>query len=137
MRSHERYEEVKLYPFLETKYGVSLKVLEHQHEELGRLEVAVHRAWDKRDALAVALMERKGFSPDQYQVLHPGGSLGQSLIRVRDIMNTGDALPLVAESTLMSEVLLVMTAKGFGCAGVSDPSGAVTTGADSRFTDCI
>ncbi len=77
------------------------------------------------DALAVALMERKGFSPDQYQVLHPGGSLGQSLIRVEDIMNTGDALPLVPEDTPMSEVLLVMTAKGFGCAGVFDQNGFV------------
>ena len=77
------------------------------------------------DALAVALMERKGFSPDQYQVLHPGGALGQSLIRVADIMNTGDSLPLVQEHTPMSEVLLVMTAKGFGCAGVCDPAGIV------------
>lgn len=77
------------------------------------------------DALAVALMESKGFSPDQYQVLHPGGSLGQSLIRVDDIMHTGDALPLVRGETLMSDVLLVMTAKGFGCAGVCDPNGRI------------
>jgi arabinose-5-phosphate isomerase len=77
------------------------------------------------DALAVALMEGKGFSPDQYQVLHPGGSLGQSLIRVDDIMHIGDALPLVPGDALMSDVLLVMTAKGFGCAGVCDPNGRI------------
>lgn len=77
------------------------------------------------DALAVALMESKGFSPDQYQVLHPGGSLGKSLIRVEDIMHSGDAVPLVAQDTPMAEVLLTMTAKGFGCAGVCDGSGAL------------
>lgn len=77
------------------------------------------------DALSVALMERKGFSSDQYQVLHPGGSLGQSLIRVEEIMHTGEAVPLVPEEAPMSDVLLVMTAKGFGCAGVCDPSGKI------------
>ncbi|NQV21169.1 MAG: KpsF/GutQ family sugar-phosphate isomerase [Rhodospirillales bacterium] len=77
------------------------------------------------DALCVGLMERKGFSSDQYQVLHPGGSLGQSLIRVEEIMHTGEAVPLVAKATPMSDVLLVMTAKGFGCAGVCDPSGKI------------
>lgn len=87
------------------------------------------------DALAVALMERKGFSPDQYQTLHPGGSLGQSLIRIEDIMHAGDSLPLAAEDDPMSDVLLIMTAKGFGCAGVCDQSGkllGVITDGDLR-----
>ncbi len=77
------------------------------------------------DALAVALMERKGFSSDQYQVLHPGGSLGKSLIRVEDIMHSGDAVPVVAQDALMADVLVTMTAKGFGCAGVCNSSGAI------------
>src|ERR1700722_10493313 len=57
------------------------------------------------DALAVALMERRGFTPDQYRELHPGGSLGKSLIRVCDIMHRGNELPVVPEAAAMSEVL--------------------------------
>jgi arabinose-5-phosphate isomerase len=77
------------------------------------------------DALAVALMERRGFSVDDYRVLHPGGELGKALIRVADIMHGTDALPLVEPETLMSEVIVVMTAKGFGCAGVVDGTGCL------------
>src|SRR3984957_16563111 len=55
------------------------------------------------DALAVALMERKGFSPDQYRDFHPGGSLGRALIRVGDLMHTGEELPLAREGTSMRE----------------------------------
>ena len=72
------------------------------------------------DALAVALMERRGFTPDQYRELHPGGSLGKSLIRVSDIMHFGDELPLVKNSSLVREVLPVMGEKRFGCAGILD-----------------
>src|ERR1051326_1708189 len=50
------------------------------------------------DALAVALMERRGFSADQYRDLHPGGSLGRALIRVADLMHTGDEVPIASES---------------------------------------
>jgi arabinose-5-phosphate isomerase len=78
------------------------------------------------DALAVALMERRGFTQDQYRVFHPGGILGRKLVRVADIMHTGDEVPLVAATTPMSEVLLTMTSKRFGCAGVLDTSGALT-----------
>src|SRR6478735_12723009 len=53
------------------------------------------------DALAVALMERKGFSADQYRDFHPGGSLGRALIRVSDLMHSGDAVPLALEQTAM------------------------------------
>ena len=84
------------------------------------------------DALAVALLERRGFSPDQFRVLHPGGRLGKSLIRVADIMHDGEALPLVAPDTVMADALLVMTSKSFGCLGVVDDEnrllGIVTDG---------
>ena len=75
------------------------------------------------DALAVALLERRGFSPDQFRVLHPGGRLGRSLIRVADIMHSGDAVPLVTPETVMAVALLVMTSKSFGCLGVVDDEG--------------
>ncbi len=77
------------------------------------------------DALAVALMERRGFTEDQYRVLHPGGSLGKRLVRVVDIMHTGTEIPLVAPEAHMSEVLVEMTSKHFGCAGVVDPTGSL------------
>ncbi|HEY3637650.1 MAG TPA: KpsF/GutQ family sugar-phosphate isomerase [Rhizomicrobium sp.] len=75
------------------------------------------------DALAVALMERRGFTPDQYRELHPGGSLGKSLLRVGDIMHGRDELPLVGEDELLRDVVQVMTEKRFGSAGVVDRSG--------------
>ncbi len=71
------------------------------------------------DALAVALMERRGFSIDQYRELHPAGALGRALIRVDDIMHKGDELPLVAPSTLLRDVVMTMTANRFGFAGVA------------------
>jgi len=72
------------------------------------------------DALAVALLERKGFGPADFQVLHPGGRLGKQLLRVTDIMHDGAAMPVVPTGTSMAEALLVMTAKSFGCVGVLD-----------------
>lgn len=77
------------------------------------------------DALAVALMERKGFSADQYRDLHPGGALGRALIRVSDIMHTGNAIPLVQPDSVMRDVLITMTAGGFGVAGVVDDAGTL------------
>jgi arabinose-5-phosphate isomerase len=77
------------------------------------------------DALAVALMERKGFSPDQYRDLHPGGSLGRALIRVCDLMHGGADMPLARETTGMREVLLTMVSGRLGCAGIVDASGAL------------
>src|SRR5271155_5153428 len=91
------------------------------------------------DALAVALMERRGFTADQYRTLHPGGSLGKALIRVSDIMHTGNEMPLVAENTSMGEALIEMTRCRFGCVGVVDGSGALigifTNGDLSRHMD--
>ena len=75
------------------------------------------------DAIAVALLERRGFSSDDFQVLHPGGKLGRMLLHVADIMHAGDAMPLVDPPRPMAEVILVMTAKHFGCAGVVDRQG--------------
>src|SRR5215471_610800 len=77
------------------------------------------------DALAVALMERRGFSADQYRDLHPGGSLGRALIRVSDLMHKGAKLPLVSPDTVMRDVLITMTSGGFGVAGVVDADGAL------------
>jgi arabinose-5-phosphate isomerase len=75
------------------------------------------------DALAVALMERRGFSADQYRALHPGGSLGRALIRVSDLMHTGAEMPLADEYALMQDVLIVMARCRFGCVGIIDSSG--------------
>ena len=83
------------------------------------------------DALAVALMERRGFTPDQYRELHPGGSLGKALVRVSDIMHTGEEMPLVGEGSAMGDALIEMTAKRFGCVGIVDDSGRLA----GIFTD--
>ena len=75
------------------------------------------------DALAVAVMEVRGFTIDEYRNFHPGGKLGKMLLRVRDIMRKDEALPLVAKTDAMAQVLVVMTGKALGCAGVIDASG--------------
>src|ERR1700755_1854897 len=72
------------------------------------------------DALAVALMERKGFTADRYRDFHPGGSLGRALVRVSDLMHSGEELPLAHEDATMREVLLVMAERRFGCVGILD-----------------
>lgn len=75
------------------------------------------------DALAVALLERKGFTARDFQVLHPGGKLGRRLLRVADLMHGGEAVPLCRPDTPMAEALLVMTSKTFGCVGVVGEDG--------------
>ena len=87
------------------------------------------------DALAIALLERKGFSPDDFQLFHPGGRLGRRLLRVSDIMHAGDNVPLVSPDAPMSEAILVMSAKSFGCVGVRGEDGrlvGVITDGDLR-----
>jgi arabinose-5-phosphate isomerase len=87
------------------------------------------------DALAVALLERRGFSTEDFQLFHPGGAIGRKLLRVGDLMHTGDAVPLAVLDTAMSEAILVMTAKSFGCVGVCDDGGrlvGVITDGDLR-----
>jgi arabinose-5-phosphate isomerase len=75
------------------------------------------------DALAVALLESRGFTALDFRLFHPGGRLGAMLKYVRDIMHTGDEIPLVRIGTPMSEAISEMTAKTFGCVGVTDPAG--------------
>lgn len=87
------------------------------------------------DALAVSLLERKGFTPQDFQVFHPGGKLGQTLMRVSDLMHKGAAMPLCAVDTTMKEAILAITAKSFGCVGVLDADGqlaGVVTDGDLR-----
>lgn len=77
------------------------------------------------DALAVALMERRGFSADQYRDFHPGGSLGRALIRVCDLMHTGREIPLVSDTAAMSQVIVAIAEHRFGCVGVTDRKGGL------------
>lgn len=87
------------------------------------------------DALAVALMTRRGFDAERYGAFHPGGKLGAKLRRVRALMHTGDAVPLAPAATRMDQALLVMTGKGFGCLGAVDATGrlvGVVTDGDLR-----
>ena len=91
------------------------------------------------DAMAVALMEHRRFTPDHFRTFHPGGKLGAKLMKVADLMHSGDAIPLVAEGMPMGDVLLEMSRKGFGVAGVTDGagrlSGIVTDGDLRRHMD--
>lgn len=87
------------------------------------------------DAIAIALLERRGFSSDDFHSLHPGGKLGRRLLKVRDIMHGGAELPLVGADTVMSAVLIEMTTKGFGCVGVLGNDGllnGIVTDGDVR-----
>lgn len=77
------------------------------------------------DALAVALLTRRGFTEADFRGFHPGGRLGARLRRVRDLMHTGDAVPLAPPDTPMDRALLLMTEKRFGCLGVTSPDGAL------------
>ena len=78
------------------------------------------------DALAVALMERRGFGRAQYKDFHPGGSLGAALMSVADLMHTGDAMPLVPETATVDDAVRVISDKRFGCAGIVDAAGVLT-----------
>jgi arabinose-5-phosphate isomerase len=75
------------------------------------------------DALAIALLESHGFTAVDFGLLHPGGKLGTLLKTVRDIMHVGAAMPLAPLGSGMSEAILEMTAKGFGCVGITDTRG--------------
>ena len=87
------------------------------------------------DALAIALLESRGFTPVDFGVFHPRGKLGAALKFIRDVMHPGAALPLIACGALMSEAIVEMSAKGFGCVAVTDPDGklaGVITDGDLR-----
>ncbi|MDX2101677.1 MAG: KpsF/GutQ family sugar-phosphate isomerase [Alphaproteobacteria bacterium] len=75
------------------------------------------------DALAVALLDRRGFTAADFQALHPGGSLGRKLARVLDLMHGGDSMPVVRPHQSMAEAILEMSAKRLGCTGVVDGAG--------------
>jgi len=83
------------------------------------------------DALAIALLEARGFSAADFARSHPGGSLGRRLSAVQDVMHTGAAVPQVQEDTRLSRALLEMREKGLGMTAVLDEQGAVT----GIFTD--
>lgn len=84
------------------------------------------------DALAVALLSCRGFSSQDFQKFHPAGNLGHQLKRVSQLMITGDRLPLARPETLMSDVIVEMTAKGKGCIAIVDDhlclQGVITDG---------
>lgn len=88
------------------------------------------------DALAIALLEARGFTPSDFKTFHPGGSLGASLIHIRDIMHRGERLPLVKTGTSMPDAMKVLAQKSFGCVVVVDDggdlAGIVTDGDISR-----
>ncbi len=87
------------------------------------------------DALAVCLLERKGFTAQDFRNFHPGGKLGQRLLKVRDLMHEAEQLPLIAADALMGAALIEMTTKSFGMVGVIDERGlllGVVTDGDLR-----
>jgi len=77
------------------------------------------------DAISMALLERRGFTVDDFAVLHPGGRLGKKLMRVEDLMHTGDEIPRVAPETKMKEVLFEMTRKRLGLTTVVEADGTL------------
>jgi arabinose-5-phosphate isomerase len=87
------------------------------------------------DAMAIALLENRGFTAIDFGVFHPGGKLGAALKFVRDVMHPGAAVPLIDRGALMSEAIVEMSAKGFGCVAVTDGEGklaGVITDGDLR-----
>jgi arabinose-5-phosphate isomerase len=77
------------------------------------------------DALAIALLESRGFTALEFAKFHPGGKLGAMLKHTSDLMHTGDAVPLKPVGTLMADALVEMSAKGFGCVSIVDARGAI------------
>jgi arabinose-5-phosphate isomerase len=87
------------------------------------------------DALAVALLTRRGFTAADFRQFHPGGKLGARLRRVRELMHAGDAMPLAPPELAMDDALLLITEKRFGCLGVTDGAGkliGIVTDGDLR-----
>jgi arabinose-5-phosphate isomerase len=87
------------------------------------------------DALAVALLESRGFTAIDFGMLHPAGRLGAMLKYVRDIMRTGEQLPIAPRTARMSDAVVEMSGKGFGCVGITDAAGkliGIVTDGDLR-----
>lgn len=91
------------------------------------------------DALAVALLEARGFTSGDFKTFHPGGALGAQLSTAGDLMHTGERLPLVREDDIMENALQIMSEKAFGCVGVLDQTdnliGIITDGDIRRHLD--
>ncbi|TAL34785.1 MAG: KpsF/GutQ family sugar-phosphate isomerase, partial [Alphaproteobacteria bacterium] len=77
------------------------------------------------DALAITLLERKGFTAKDFKVFHPGGKLGQQLMRVSEIMHRDDRLPVASENILVSQAVKIISEKGFGCVALTDENGVL------------
>lgn len=75
------------------------------------------------DALAMVLLDKRGFTSDDFAALHPGGTIGRNLIKVRQIMHTGDEIPMVKPDTLFSQLVLEITSKRMGVTSVVDNNG--------------
>jgi arabinose-5-phosphate isomerase len=87
------------------------------------------------DALAIALLERRGFKENDFAILHPGGHLGKKWLKVGELMHTGEAFPMVGEDTAMREAIFEITSKRLGVTGVVDAGGkliGVITDGDLR-----
>ncbi|NIS62895.1 MAG: KpsF/GutQ family sugar-phosphate isomerase [Proteobacteria bacterium] len=87
------------------------------------------------DALAIAILERRGFSGEDYAALHPGGYLGKRWLKVEELMHTGEAFPMVRETTSMRDAIFEITSKRLGVTGVADADGnlvGVITDGDLR-----
>jgi arabinose-5-phosphate isomerase len=87
------------------------------------------------DALAIALLEGRGFTALDFQALHPGGKLGAKLAHVRDVMHTGERIPRIEASARMAEAIVEMSSKGFGCVAVLEDRGrlaGIVTDGDLR-----
>jgi arabinose-5-phosphate isomerase len=98
------------------------------------------------DALAITLMEKRGFKKEDFALLHPGGALGKRLLlKVEDLMHVGEALPMVSEKTLMKDVIFEISSKRLGVSGVCNGEGhlvGVITDGDlrralERFSDLL
>ncbi|MDE1152854.1 MAG: KpsF/GutQ family sugar-phosphate isomerase [Micavibrio sp.] len=77
------------------------------------------------DALAVTLLERKGFTAKDFKVFHPGGKLGQQLMRVTEIMHTGAAVPMAPDTIAVSDAVKIISEKGFGCIALTAADGTL------------
>lgn len=77
------------------------------------------------DALAIALLEDKGFTASHFRAFHPGGKLGAQIKRARDIMHTDEELPLIPQGARVAQAIEIVTARRFGCVGVTSPAGVL------------
>ncbi len=91
------------------------------------------------DSIAITLLKMRGFRKSNFSNFHPGGNIGKDLVKLSEVMHHKSALPLVCESDLMSEVLIIMTKKSFGCVGVINKKkklvGVITDGDLRRNMD--